>query len=265
MNRSVQAVDIYNLDSLIFEQPGMSTADIQRQLLNWHPFLQKNQARELIVMKPRKESNKTSVFLWSIFLLYLFAGFKGVYGKNVFFLFNQFSPTAIGRKLNSVKTSGHSLVYVLVYLSSLSFILYSYLKKYGQFSAKQSLSELFLTSVLICFGLYLVKTALQRIVAWAFVKPEVYVEYQGSLVSITEIAAMVLFPICIVLFMSSGLVFTYILMIAIGLVALIALFRFFRMIISLKKIIAFHFLHFFIYLCAFEILPILATCKYLMR
>lgn len=255
-----------NLDSLMAQNPGMPAFQVESHWLKQHPMLQPK-PNDVVQIRVRKDYNRTGLFLSAVLLLYVFAGFRLFFGKNLqdaFSWLRKVEDTSNNRRsLNTdVRYAG---IFSFLYLACMAYVLYHYIvtsKIPMEFHAKGSL---LLFSVFLCFGLYLLKYFLQRVLVWTFLSKEVYDEYRTNLNSITQIASVILFPICIVMLLSSGRFFQVILYTAIAVIGFITLWRYARMIGSLKKIMSIDFVHFFLYLCAFEILPILAAGRFMIR
>lgn len=254
------------LDSLLRQQPQASAFQLQTTWLKSHPMLYPPNTNT-IIERPRKQQNKTGLFLSAIVLLYAFAGFRLAFGKNLQDAFSWLRKTdergANRRTLNnSVRYPG---IFSAVYLACLAYVLYHYIASNKIFMNIHTKGSLLLFSIALCFGLYALRYCLQRVLVWTFLTKEVYEDYQGNMTSITQIGSVILFPVCIVMLLSSGSFFQVILYTSILVIGFITLWRYARMIRGLKKIMSIDFVHFFLYLCAFEILPILAAGRFMLK
>jgi hypothetical protein len=254
------------LDTLLKHQPQASPHQLETAWLSEHPMLVRKK-NDGIVIRDRVSPNRTGLFLVAIILLYVFAGFRLAFGKN---LQEAFSWLRMAEDKSNNRRSlntgiRHAGVFNFIYLTCLSYVLYHYIASAELPFGFHSKGAFLLFSIGMCFGLYILKYLLQRLLVWTFLKEEVYEDYYSNLTSITQIASVILFPVCILMLLSNGRFFQVVLYIGLFLIGVFTLWRYARMIGSLKKMMSIDFLHFFLYLCAFEILPILAAGRFMIR
>lgn len=234
-------------------------------MLIHHPMLMEKQA-EAGRMIVRPSENRTNVFLISLALLFVFAGFRISHHRHISQLFTFMTKSEGGNR--SVKerlsSSEHiSWLFVAVYLLGLAYILYNVILIKGNNNLVDPGFHLLPICIAACLGYFFIKQMLQKWVAWTFMQTARLDEYRLSLSWVLEISAIIIFPLCIALVMSSGRVHQWLLYSGVAFVLVITLFRYIRMMAILKKLVALNFIYFFIYICAFEILPVAALFKLL--
>lgn len=118
----------------------------------------------------------------------------------------------------------------------------------------------FITLLLL---MYTVKFTVNSIIAFITKISEVDKEYRFTVMIFNQVAAIVLFPL-VVLLQFSNLPANYILYVSLALIAMFMLFRLYRglVISSLEQNLGV--LYIFLYLCTLEILPILLLIKFLL-
>ena len=97
--------------------------------------------------------------------------------------------------------------------------------------------------------------------AWIFNRENNYHDYQFTNTMINEFTGLFLFPLSIFLLLFNGKLVSIILTISILLLVAMNLFKYIRLIGLMKKMLSMNFIHFFLYLCAFEIMPLLVLIK----
>jgi hypothetical protein len=97
--------------------------------------------------------------------------------------------------------------------------------------------------------------------AWIFNKENNYHEYQQTNIMINEFTGLFLFPLSIFLLILNGKLVGFFLAISILLIVAMNFLKYIRLAGLVKKMLSMNFLHFFLYLCAFEIIPLLVLIK----
>lgn len=213
--------------------------------------------------KERKHENKTGVFFISILLLYAFAGVRLMFSHQFAGSLDMIKNLNAKRKSQSESDSFSMISFYALYLITLGYILYFFLHQYHDYFVKMPT----ILGVLLCIALvtvlYLLKTTFVYFVAWTFDKSELLSQYFGQVSMINKVAAIVLFPLTILMLISSSTMAIILLKLSIGIFTLAILLRYVKAIPVIKKLLSIHFLHFIMYLCAFEIIPMLILIKYL--
>ncbi|MBK7588039.1 MAG: DUF4271 domain-containing protein [Bacteroidetes bacterium] len=109
----------------------------------------------------------------------------------------------------------------------------------------------------------MLKTIMMNITAWTFDKKAVLHQYYLNVSMVYKIGAIVLFPLAILILISSEKLALLFLQCAVLILILASLLRILRNSSLMKKLLTVHFLHFIVYLCAFEIIPLMLLFKFL--
>lgn len=236
-------------------------ADIAKPV---QPIPAKTEAAPRIIARPSR--NRTNVFLISLTLLFIFAAFRINYYRHISQLFTFMTKSEGGNRTvkERLSSSEHiSWLFVAVYLLGLGYILYDFIQFKGGSNLAGTGLHILPLSIAACLGYFFLKQMLQKWVAWTFMQTARLDEYRLSLSWVLEISAIVLFPLCIALVMSTGIVHQWILYMGLTFILVVTLFRYVRMMGILKNLVALNFIYFFLYICAFEILPAAALFKLL--
>ena len=110
---------------------------------------------------------------------------------------------------------------------------------------------------------YSIKFLFLRFTGWAFQASQAASTYAFVVFLINKIAGVLLLPIVLIMSFSSPAIQDIALGLASGLLILLFLYRYFISAGNLRNILKVNFLHFSLYLCAVEILPLLLIYKVL--
>lgn len=123
--------------------------------------------------------------------------------------------------------------------------------------------------VLVCigflFGVYLVKFLSLKAGGWVFSAGELVDNYAFLVFFVNKIAGLFLIPVVILLWLGSSIVHPVIMVISFIVITLLFLYRYFLILPMVRNKSGVSSFHFFLYLCTFEILPILLLVKFLVN
>ncbi len=236
---------------------------VYQKVISKSTYLREGGGIEKGYPKVKKSDNKTGVFLLSVLLLYAFAGIRLMFS-------HQFSGSLDllksfrNQKKGQPETDSISLLsFYGLFLLTLGYATYNYLVSY-----KAMLTGLpIIAGVILCCSvvmvLFVLKILLMCMVAWSFDKKQVLSHYFLRVSMIYKVAAIVLFPLSILFLISSGAVATLVLKLTLALLILMVFVRYLLNVGHIKKLLAVHFFHFILYLCAFEIIPLMVLYKWL--
>lgn len=122
---------------------------------------------------------------------------------------------------------------------------------------------LFMLCALTLMVVYSIKFLFLRFTGWAFQAGQAASTYTFVVFLINKIAGVLLLPIVLIMSFSSPAIQDIALGLASGLLILLFLYRYFISAGNLRNILKVNFLHFSLYLCAVEILPLLLIYKVL--
>lgn len=111
---------------------------------------------------------------------------------------------------------------------------------------------------------YIVKSLFILFFGWAFGVQEPADAYRYIVFLVNKIAGLCFIPLLLLLIYSSGNDFPVLATIAIALIAILLMYRYILSLSVVGKKLRIHPIHFFLYLCAVEVLPLLITYKVLL-
>lgn len=226
------------------------------------PFIPINLRSVALMERERNAEGKELMFYILVALVAVVAVTRTVFPRyfaNIFLLLFQKSyrqKQAIEQITNS-KIS--SLLLNLVFIASLAFYLTVLLDNKGMIHIK--FWQVLLYSLALVGGVYLFKYVFLNFIGWVFNEREAMESYTFVVFLSNKITAIILLPFLFVLSFTGGdiaaigLIATYILL------GVVLLYRYFVAMSSLRNELSFHPVHFFLYLCAVEILPLLLIFK----
>jgi hypothetical protein len=126
-----------------------------------------------------------------------------------------------------------------------------------------------LSQILACIAfllvIYLIKRIALSLGGWIFGSYEMANQYAFIIFFVNKIIGLVLLPIIMVLFLGRQSLHPFFTVISFIVLLLLFLYRYFLILPTVRRQSGVSSFHFFIYLCTFEILPILITVKYLVN
>jgi hypothetical protein len=234
-----------------------------QSLLAKSTYLGDRQNPEKGFPKIRKTSNKTGVFLLSVLLLYAFAGIRLMFSHQFAGSLDILKNLRNHNKGQTEADSISLLSFYGLFLLTLGYASYNYLAGYQ--SILKGLPML--AGIILCCSavtvLFILKVFLVWLIAWCFDKKQVFVQYFQKVTLIYKVAAIVLFPLSILFLLSSGSLSIWVLKLTLAILITTLLMRYVLNLAHIKKLLSVHFFHFFLYLCAFEIIPLMLLLKWL--
>ena len=215
-----------------------------------------------LLEKERNPEGKEDLFYILIGLVALVAFTKAVfprYFSNIFSLFFQTShrqKQAI-EQINNSKIS--SLLLNIAFVACFALYASIIFENKGIFHLKPWI--LLLYSVIAVAGIYLFKFVFLNFIGWAFNAKDAMESYAFVVFLGNKIAAIVLLPFLFILAFTGGDIAAVGLIVTYCLFGMVLLYRYFVAMGILRNELHLHALHFFLYLCAVEILPLLLIYK----
>ncbi len=249
----------------IFVDTHLTTVKQKYQaVLGQHPLVseEKKGATGKIIL--RNVENRTGIFLITLFLLFVFAGIKNTffrYFSNLSMVFTTINSSKRQLKEQLDNNSRASFLFLALYFFSVSFIFYLLFLNESFFPSKYISTAKYGICLLATISFYFIKNGLVKMLAWIFNRENNYHDYQFTNTMINEFTGLFLFPLSIFLLLFNGKLVSIILAISILLLVAMNLFKYIRLIGLMKKMLSMNFIHFFLYLCAFEIMPLLVLIK----
>ncbi len=199
--------------------------------------------------------------------LFLFAGLARTlfpkYFTAIFQIFFQSSQHQRQSKENTAQDVLPSFLMNLLFVFSGGLLL-AYFVKGDDVLHRLSFPLLWLYACLALAVVYIFKSLFISFFGWSFAAQEPAANYRFVVFLVNKVAGLFFLPLLLILTYSTGANFTVISTIAVAFIALLLLYRYIVSLSTVGKKLKIHPVHFFLYLCAVEILPLLITYKVLL-
>lgn len=228
-----------------------------------HPMVQ-TLGEERMIALDRKADNKTGIFLLSLGGLFFFALIRNFFTRyfgNLFALFTSFTITKRQTKEQLENDSVASFWFYVLFFISLTALIIFTARYFHALPTSKSVWQLFLIGFGILVSFYILKISLVKAIAWTFQKKEIASQFSFNSSVVNEFLGVILFPICILMLLSEGKFFNLLLWLCLIIFSILLIYRYIRVFRHVKNILRIDLFHFLLYLCAFEIMPILILIK----
>jgi len=244
----------------------ISDMPLQQQILERHPYF--NFVAEAIsVRSDRKEfKGKELLFYVIIALVIIFALFKLAFAKYFTDLFRVFFRTTLKQrqiKEQLMQTPIPSLMFNVFFVASAG-LYATLLLHYFDFTP---VNNFWLLYLYCCIGLsiiYLVKFVGLIICGWLFNMKKAADSYIFIVFVINKVIGILLLPFLALLAFTDDVMYSIALVLSWCCVGGLLLYRFILGFAAIRNEVRFNLFHFFLYLCAFEIAPLLLIYKLLL-
>jgi hypothetical protein len=263
-----QENSILLMDSVMSDTSSYSLNARFDSLVNNQTFI-----HDLIIIKKGDEKirlaeNKTGLFFIAFILLACLAGFRQMIAKHLANLFDVFLKTKISKR-QLIEQLEHqrqaSWILRSIYFCGMAYIIFRFLKYRHLLANSSSQVKLYVICLSSIISLYIIKSILVRLMGWIFEQKEVADNYIFNSNIVSEFAAVFLFPLCVLLLIKSGSFDSFLLNLALVLMVIMFLYRYVRTFGIAKKCVHTSIVHFLLYICAFEIIPIMMCVKLMMK
>ena len=215
-----------------------------------------------LLEKERNPQGKDELFYVLVVLAALIAFTKAVFPKYFVNMFSLFFQTTYRQKqaveqLTNNKVS--SILLNVVFIGCMATYVTLLLNYKGLVHINFWL--LLAYSLTAITSIYLFKFIFLNFIGWVFNAHEAMESYTFVVFLSNKIIAIILLPIVFLIAFNEGEITRICLLISYGLLGLALLYRYFVVMGTLRNELRFHALHFFLYLCAVEILPLLLIYK----
>jgi len=213
----------------------------------------------------KKWQGKEPIFYSIITLLIFFALVKNGFGRYVDDLFKTYFRTGINQKQAKEQLLQNplpSLFLNLFFVLSIGMFVALLLQYFG-LGLDFNFWLLYLYSVLGLVSIYLIKFLSLKFIGWIFQVSESTDSYIFIVFATNKIIGMALLPFLVPLAFTYGLINEAAMSLSIMVVFSLIAYRFFLSYISIRRQISISFLHFLLYLLAFEVIPLLLINKLL--
>jgi hypothetical protein len=232
---------------------------------NGHPFFQfTNPTRHTISIK--QWEGKEAIFYTLIGLLIFFAIIKNSFYRYIQDLFKIFFRTSVRQrqiKEQLVSSPLPSLLLNIFFLFSAGMFVALVLQEVG-LGMQFNFWILFLYCIAALAAIYGVKFIVMKFIGWILQASEVSDGYIFIVFTTNKILGIALLPFIIVLAFTNGTISQVALTLGVGTLIGLLVYRYFLSYVTIHRQIRINFLHFVIYLAAFEIAPLLLINKLLL-
>lgn len=257
--------------SLLFvkeNRPAISQFKLQLDspLYKTHPFFRfTNPMKYSITIK--KWQGKEAIFYSIIVLLLFFALIKNSFTRYIYDLFRTYFQTTIKQKQIKEQLLQNPLPSLLLnlFFSFSGGMFLALLLQYFNLATAFNFWLLYLYCVLGLMTIYAVKFIFLKFFGWTFQLSEATDSYIFIVFSTNKIIGISLLPFLVLLALTYGAVNQAAMTISIIVVLGLLVYRFFLSYLSVSRIIRLSVFHFFLYLFAFELIPLLLINKLLFR
>jgi hypothetical protein len=247
-------------------------ARLQWRILEHHPYFGFNGPIASGTDAKLKQFNgKDRLFYLLVFILILFALIRRAFPKYFSDLFRLFFRTTIKQRqireqlmqtpLPSILLNGFFVISAGLYIS--------FLFQYFAVDPTGNFWTLYLYCCLALSGIYLVKFIALKLAGWLFNTPQAANAYIFVVFIINKMIGILLLPFLVLLAFSEGNIYLAAMTLSWCLVAGLLLYRFILTYGALRNQVRVNIFHFFLYLIAFEVVPLLliykALISYLVR
>jgi len=234
--------------------------------LTAHPYFHfTDPVRHGISLKQWK--GKETIFYSIIALLLLFALIKNGFTRYIQDLFKIFFQTTVNQRQTKEQLTQSplpSLLLNIFFLLSIGMFLALLLQYFG-LGTSLNFWILYLYCIAGLVIIYLMKFISLKMVGWIFQVPDAVDSYIFIVFTTNKVIGMFLLPFLVLLAFTYGFVSEAAMNLSIFMVLALLAYRYFLSYVSIHRTVRIHFFHFILYLCAFEIVPLLLINKLLFR
>lgn len=248
-----------------YSKPDSAGNMMGKQMLS-HPFWKQYQASNEDIIKPYDKAENDWLF-YLISGLFLFLGLiRLIFPRFFSDLFKLFFNTTLKQmqvRERLLQSDLPSFLMNIFFILSGGFYLYLLLTYYSGPSLGNHWLILGLTT-LVLTGIYMVKFVSLKFSGWLFGMEETTDLYIFIVGLMNKLLGIFILPFTVLMAYSSGFVLAVLVKISLFLIAAVFFTRFIRSYSSLRQQLKISFFHFFLYLLAFEVIPLLLIYKSLM-
>jgi hypothetical protein len=239
---------------------------LKEQVLQRHPYFRFNVKPVVMQSDQRQFHGKEMLFYVVIFLLIIFGLLKLGFAKYFSDLLRVFFRTTLKQrqiKEQLIQTPLPSLMFNIFFVASAGLYM-NFLFHHFKFTP---VNNFWLMYLYCCIGLsvvYLVKYVGLKICGWLFNMRQAADSYIFIVFIINKVIGFSVLPFIILLAFTDGTVYTVSLILSLFSVGGLFLYRFILGYGAIHNEVKFNLFHFFLYICAFEVAPLLLIYKLLL-
>jgi len=258
------ASSIVGLDEAVTDTSMMSLSNRFDKVLCAHPLLVEQITNQAPIVKIRPSSNKTTVFLLAVLLLFFFSMVRIIFPRYFMNLFQVFTGISMSKrhiKDQLENDNRASIWFYSIFFISVGFIVYQVITGISSTHFSNEWYMNYLISTLFVFIFLGFRISMIRLTGWIFKRSDYVHIYLFNTKLVNEFLGLLLFPLCILILVTSGNIQYTLLMIASAMCLLFFAYGYVRNIPVLRNLFRISFVHFLLYICAFEIIPVLILIK----
>lgn len=243
-----------------------SIPSLSRQILEHHPYYD-FEFRPINVNSGKKQfKGKESLFYVLIFLLLLFALFKKLFPRYFNDLFRLFFRTTLKQRQireQLIQTPLPSLLFNGFFILTAALYI-DFLLEHFNLKPVDDFWLLYLYCVVGLSGVYLTRFLGLKLSGWVFNIQEATDSYIFIVFIVNKIIGICLLPFLVLLAFSTEVVYSSALTISWYSIGILLIYRFILSFKAVRNQVKVNLFHFFLYLMAFEIIPLLLIYKVLL-
>ena len=244
----------------------MDDIPLSQQILQHHPYI--NFGGKPVVFRSdlRKVNGKEIMFYSLVTLLLFFALLKISFAKYLNDLFRVFFRTTLKQRQirdQLMQTPIPSLAFNLFFVASTGLYI-DFLFQYFEFRPVENFWLLYLYCCLGLVIIYLGKFIGLKLSGWLFNMKSAADSYIFIVFIINKVIGIFLLPFIIILGFTSDPIYSIALVISWAGIAVLLLYRFILGYAAVRNEVKFNLFHFFLYLCAFEVAPLILIYRLLL-
>lgn len=260
------AADSINREQMAFEKPVQLIDTSTYRRIAQNPYLPLNQPPVFMLVDYKDKKSKDALFYTVLFLVFMLGFIKNVFPKYFQNLFRLFFQTSLRQKQtkDQLEQDGQaSLLINLFFLLSAGLFITLMIQHYRWLDMPYWILYAYSTAVLaiIYFGKYLFVS----FAGWVFNNSQSASSYLFLVAVVNRIMGVVLLPLIVIMAFAEAPIAIIALTISFGVVTLLFFYRYIVSFGILRSELQVNPFHFFLYLCAVEILPMALIYKLLVE
>ena len=239
---------------------------LQEQILQHHPYFRFNVKPVAMQSEKRLFRGKETMFYVIIVLLILFGLLKIGFEKYFGDLLRVFFRTTLKQrqiKEQLIQTPLPSLMFNIYFIASAGMYM-NFLFHHFNFTPVDNFWLLYLYCCVGISVIYLAKYVGLKICGWLFNMRQAADSYIFIVFIINKVIGFAVLPFIVLMAFTEGTVYSVSLILSLSSVAALFLYRFILGYGAIHNEVRFNLFHFFLYICAFEIAPLLLIYKLLL-
>lgn len=229
-----------------------------------HPMLNEILPQDVHAAIPHFSNNRTGPFLLAVLLLFVFSLARLVFPRyfmNLFQIFTGLSNSKRHIRDQLENDNRASLWFYAIFYISLGFLVYQFYTRNSEHLFSNSWYINYLLCTMGVFFLLNLRSGLIRLVGWVFKRSDYVQLFLFNKKLVNEFLGLILFPVCILILISSGKVKFALMIIAALLSVVLFIYSYIRNVTVIRNLFRISFVHFLLYICALELIPVLILIK----